>query len=254
MATVGLFRGPAMRSVAAALSSQSGPAIYRPAQRLAVSAMQSTARWYVRGEHERLFIQEFGLLCKDIPEPLSASALVPTKDSVSRSWTYLKGRFQDLFSLLTIKYYLQGWKKAPFAADAEELYNAMNEAFAQGNGKYLDTICMPNMVGNLKNEIKARRFDFDWRKESTLSPPRIVQIRCGRISGNYMIGQVVVRIDQEQTVTPIAKGSRVLKKNLGSTTTHVREYVVLQRSVTEPEEPWYIYGKIPVPSWDQPRK
>ncbi|KAJ2136341.1 hypothetical protein IWW43_006450, partial [Coemansia sp. RSA 1935] len=63
---------------------------------------------------------------------------------------------------------------------------------------------------------------------------------------------VVVRIDQEQTVTPISKNARGPSMNRNTKTTHVREYVVLQRSVTQPEEPWYIYGKIPVPSWDQP--
>ncbi|KAJ2658292.1 hypothetical protein IW148_004762 [Coemansia sp. RSA 1199] len=254
MATVGLFRGPAMRSVAVALSSRCGSSIYRPAQRLAVPAVQSAVRWYARGEHERLFIQEFGLLCKELPKPFSASALVPTKDSFTRIKAYVKERLLDVFSIVTLKYYLQGWKKKPFAADAEELYNTMNEAFAQGNIKHLELVCMPNMVGSLKNDIKARKVNFSWRKESTLSPPKIVQIRCGRISGNYTIGQVVVRIDQEQTVTPISKNARAPSMSRNTKTTHVREYVVLQRSVTEPEEPWYIYGKIPVPSWDQPQK
>ncbi|KAJ2304291.1 hypothetical protein IWW55_002499 [Coemansia sp. RSA 2706] len=254
MATVGLFRGPAVRSIAAALGSRSAPAINRSAQRLAMPAVLQIARSYVRTDNERLFIQEFGLLCKHIPEPWTVSALVPTADSFARIKSFAKERLLDVFSLLTLKYHLGGWKKAPFAADAEELYNYMNEAYAQGNGKYLETICTPNMVASLRNSLKSRKFDFDWRKESTLTPARIVQIRCGRIAGNYTVGQVVVRIDQEQTVTPIVKGARGGPVRRGvPKTTHVREYVVFQRAVTDSEEPWCIYGKIPVPSWDQPK-
>ncbi|KAJ2651609.1 hypothetical protein IWW40_001509 [Coemansia sp. RSA 1250] len=249
MAAIGLFRGPALRSAAAALSGKT--AFYQSTQRIAAPAVLYGAKRFVRTDVERLYVQEFGLLCKNIPDPWKPSDLVPTRDSFSRIKKYVTERLLDVFSLLTLKYYLDGWKKKPFAADAEELYNLMNEAYAQGNTKYLETVCAPSMIGTLKNEIKSRKYDFEWRKESTLTPARIVQIRCGRIAGNYTVGQVVVRMDQEQTVSAIARGARSQIKRGDAKTTHVREYVVFQRTVTDPNEPWFIYGKIPVPSWDK---
>ncbi|KAI8325514.1 hypothetical protein GQ54DRAFT_248476, partial [Martensiomyces pterosporus] len=192
---------------------------------------------------------EFGLLSDFTPVPWSERPSLLTKEGLVSVKDHAVEGLRGVFSLLTMKWYLSGWKGADFAVQAEELYGSMNEAFARGDLKALSTICFPNMYANLKNDIKKRRVNFDWRKVTTVSPPRIVQVRCGRLTSEFAVGQVVVRIDQEQAVTPLAKksgGAAAAGKN-APRPVHVREYVVFQRVVSDPASPWCIYGKLNVP-------
>ncbi|KAJ1723351.1 hypothetical protein LPJ53_002299 [Coemansia erecta] len=261
MATVGLragsgMRGPVLQSVVSTFyggsSRYSGKQFL---QRATVPAIVGPGliRHHSQTREQHYVVNEFGLLSPYTPSPWSQQPSFFSAAGLRAVQNRVVEGARELFSLVTIKYYLSGWKSAEFAEQAEELYSAMNEAYAQGDLRSLESICLPTMYASLKNDIKKRNTNFEWRKVSSVTPAKSLQIRCGRLASDFTIGQVVVRIDQEQAAVPLSKrrGGAAAGASL-SKPTHVTEYVVFQKIITDPASPWRIYGKMDVPKWDQP--
>ncbi|KAJ1951573.1 hypothetical protein EC988_004011 [Linderina pennispora] len=244
-----VLRGPLLRSVASSLRGAQ-PSMHTPIQQLLGAPTLMSVRHHSHPRQEHFVANEFGLLSNYIPAPWGKRPLPLSKEGITSTKADVVEWMREVFSLVTLKWYLSGWKGAEFAQQAEELYGLMNEAFARGDLKSLNTICFPNMYANLKNEIKRRKVDFDWTKAATVSAPKVVQIRTGRITSDFAVGQVVVRVDQEQVVTPLARRSVGTAGAKAAKPVHVREYIVLQRVITDPASPWAIYGKLNVPEWD----
>ncbi|KAJ1643825.1 hypothetical protein LPJ64_004449 [Coemansia asiatica] len=259
MAIVGLrasgsLRRPMLQSMTSTFYKCQSSVIARQAlQRTALPASASLVRSYSQPRGQHFVVSEFGLFSDFVPQPWSKRPFLLSKAGLVDAKTHIVERAREIFSLLSVKYYLAGWKSAEFAAEAEELYGAMNEAFAQGDLKALDSICMTTMFANLKAEIKRRKTNFEWRKISTVTPPKTVQIRLGRLTSEVSVAQVVVRIDQQQAAVPLSRKSfnSAAAAALGKPV-RVVEYVVLQRIVSDKNSPWAIYGKMKVPEWDLP--
>ncbi|KAJ2884131.1 hypothetical protein IWW38_005462 [Coemansia aciculifera] len=203
-------------------------------------------RYYSQPRLDHFAVNEYGLLSSYLPAPWRYRPSIFTRAGLESVRTGVMETFREMFSYVLMKYHLSGWSKRAFATQAEVMCEAMNEAFAEGNVKTLGTMCFPSMAASLKNDIKRRKSALDWRKVRSVEAPKIVQIRCGRLASNLTIGQVVVRIDQEQVATPRALGAR----SSGSPV-RVTEYVVFQRIVSDPASPWRIFCKLGVPKWDQ---
>ncbi|KAJ1680414.1 hypothetical protein EV182_000069 [Spiromyces aspiralis] len=137
----------------------------------------------------------------------------------------------------------KGWNKADFERTAESCYDLMNEAFAKGDKQTLETICMSGMYSKLKNEIKNRKGRFEWKKTRTLAPPTIVQARIGKLGKDMSLGQLVVKIEQEQAVAVYNKANQLAAGDI-SKPVRVKEYIVFQCMVTDPNSRWMIYGKL----------
>ncbi|KAJ1877219.1 hypothetical protein H4R99_002382 [Coemansia sp. RSA 1722] len=261
MAGVGLRAGGSvsgfmLRSMASTFYNSQSSAIARQAlQRAAMPASVGLVRNYSQPREQHFVVSEFGLLSDFVPRPWSKRPFLLSKAGLVETKNHMVERVREVFSLLSVKYYLSGWKSAEFAAQAEELYGAMNEAFAQGDLKALDSICMTTMYASLKTDIKRRKNNFEWRKVSTVTPPRTVHIRLGRLTSDVSVAQVVVRIDQQQAAIPLSRRSGSVSgaaKAALEKPVHVVEYVVFQRVVSDKNSPWSIYGKMKVPEWDLP--
>lgn len=213
------------------------------AERTATAAIYKNIR-YMSSRREHLFIGDFGLISDYVPTPWSKRPSIFSSKGISDAKSSFLERSKEIFGHLTIMWNLSGWKRASFATQAEELYNAMNESFARGDGRALDMLCFPNMASSLKKDVKRRKNNFDWEMVRSVEPAKVVSTRCARLTSDYVIGQVVVKIVQDQAVTPL-KSSRNGKQ------VRVKEYVVFQRVVSDPSAPWCVYGKLDVPKWDQ---
>ncbi|KAJ2788276.1 hypothetical protein GGI15_000081 [Coemansia interrupta] len=260
MASVGLragsgLRGPVLQSVVSAIYGSSRYSRKQFLQRAIAPATigPGLIRHYSQSREQHFVVNEFGLLSGYVPTPWSQQPSIFSAAGLKAVQNRIVEGARELFSLVTIKYYLSGWKGADFAEQAEELYSVMNEAYAQGDLRSLEAICLPTMYASLKNDIKKRNTSFEWRKVRTVTPAKSIQIRCGRLTSDFTIGQVVVRIDQEQAAIPLSKrrGGAAAGASLNKPA-HVTEYVVFQKVVTDPASPWRIYGKMDVPKWDQP--
>ncbi|KAJ1734571.1 hypothetical protein LPJ61_000992 [Coemansia biformis] len=247
---------PLLHSVAAALAAGRWRATRQGLPRPIPSAALVAVRHYARPPSQRYFLDDYGLLGDYIPAPLSASPSIFSMEGLRATKARIGNGITALVSLAIMKFLLWGWKKDVFAGQAEELYSTMNGAFGRGESRVLETICGQKMYDTMANEIKSRKVDFSWEKVRSVSPPRIVQLRCGQVTSSVYVGQVTVRIDQEQRVTSRPRGgagARSGAKPGEPRTVHVREYIVFQREVSDKSAPWTIYGKLAVPSWDQPK-
>ncbi|KAJ2397764.1 hypothetical protein GGI05_000468 [Coemansia sp. RSA 2603] len=260
MASVGLragsgLRGPVLQSVVSTFYSSNIYSGKQFLQRAVIPASIGSGliRHHSQSREQHYAISEFGLLSGYVPTPWSQQPSIFSAAGLRAAQNRIVEAAREVFSLMTIKYNLSGWKSAEFAEQAEVLYTLMNEAYAQGDLRSLEAICLPTMYSSLKNDIKKRNTSFEWRKVSTVTPAKSIQIRCGRLTDNFTVGQVVVRIDQEQAAVPLSKrrGGVTGGASFGKPT-RVIEYIVFQKVVSDPASPWRIYGKMDVPKWDQP--
>ncbi|KAJ1667581.1 hypothetical protein IW140_002161 [Coemansia sp. RSA 1813] len=204
---------------------------------------------------------EFGLFADFYRPPFKHWPPLFSKEG----WKFMKQSFAEsyrgIWSFIMVKYNLNGWKKAKFAKEAEDLYKVMNEAYAQGDLVTIESICMPMLYGKMKADIKRRQTDFDWEVVQSVSKPKVIKIRCGNVAPKVSIGQVTVRIDQIQRVAPVPRSGGgggpkrlVHAKNAKPRDTHVVEYLVFQRLLKDEFSPWLLYKKINVPEWDLPKQ
>ncbi|KAJ2720140.1 hypothetical protein GGI07_004784 [Coemansia sp. Benny D115] len=228
-----------------AVRQTGGPAL----QRALVPAGPGSVRHHSQPREQHFAVTEFGLISNYVRTPLRHKPSIFSKAGIDSLKQQMVETVRYVFSLATIKYNLSGWNAKDFAVQAEDLYGLMNEAYAMGDLQTLKELCFPTMLSSLKNDIKRRNGRLEWRKVETLTPPRTVQVCCGRLTTDFTIGQVVVRIDQEQLIRPAGKARSASKP---PKPVRVTEYVVFQRVVSDAKSPWRIYGKMDVPAWDMP--
>ncbi|KAJ2799272.1 hypothetical protein H4S07_005481 [Coemansia furcata] len=229
---------------------QRAPLLLRPVAaniyRIA-TAKPTGVRHYSHPRHDHFAINEFGLLSTHVPVPWRHRPSIFTRAGLESAKTHVVETVRGVFSQLTLMYHLSGWRTKAFATQAEALCETMNEAFAEGDLRTLNGLCFPSMAASLKNDIKRRKAVLDWRKVRSVTPPKIVQMTCGRLSSDMTVGQVIVRVDQEQIVAPATARSSGPRS---ATPVRVAEYVVFQRVITDPASPWRIFCKLSVPKWD----
>ncbi|KAJ2702526.1 hypothetical protein H4218_000825 [Coemansia sp. IMI 209128] len=222
-------------SIGLRFSSQRAPLLLRPV----------AVRHYSQPRHDHFAINEYGLLSNGLPVPWRYRPSIFSRAGLEATKTQLVGKLKSVFALVTLKYHLAGWKAGAFATQAEVFSDTMNESFAEGDYKTLSSLCYPSMAASLKNDIKRRKTRLDWRKVRTVSSPRVVLMTCGRLSSVLTVGEVIVRIDQEQSAVPAATRNQALAKPV-----RVTEYVVFHRVISDPASPWRIFCKLGVPKWD----
>ncbi|CAO3697235.1 unnamed protein product [Umbelopsis ramanniana] len=150
--------------------------------------------------------------------------------------------------LIKYKSLYEKWNSGKFMSVAEETYKDMNSAFARGDRNLLEEVCLDAMYSNLKNQLKTRsNVTWDWQYHGEVEPPKIVCVRCMGTSGfsktGFSVGQVTVRMHTKQSMAVYDKKNRLIAGDPHKVQ-NVREYVVFQRALTDPEDVWKIYGKV----------
>ncbi|KAJ1790843.1 hypothetical protein LPJ59_005093 [Coemansia sp. RSA 2399] len=270
MATVGLRLG--MRfcpAIAGGRGSLIRASVSQPttvtSQRLAWKA-PALGSCFARREHnttasnnDHFYMTEFGLFSDFYRAPVSKWPSIFSKEGLKYAKTCLVEGYRGMWSFVMIKFKLSGWSKKKFAKEAESLSNLMNEAYACGDLQTLETICMPMLYSKMRTDVKRRRTDFAWHAVRSVQATRIVKIRCGKLTPKVSVGQVTVRVDQIQRVEPMSRKGGASRhaassRSVAPRDTHVLEYIVFQRELSNDSSPWVIYKKIDVPAWDLPSK
>ncbi|KAJ2522352.1 hypothetical protein GGI11_000931 [Coemansia sp. RSA 2049] len=248
-------------------------AVHRQPNRIIFPATAAASLGAIR-EHNstaftnrHFFLEEFGLFSDFYSAPLKH-----WPSFFSKEWyPYFRKSFREMYrgvwSFFVTKYNLTGWSKKQFAAEAEGLYNVMNEVYAAGDLDTLGTICMSAFHSKMKGEIKRRQNDFEWEVVRSVNPPKILKIRSAAVAPKFTVSQITLRIDQIQRVVLLPRAQKHSRRSSSSSSsssapisapitkeTHVVEYVVFQRLVTDKTSPWVIYRKLDVPTWDLPAK
>ncbi|ORY99012.1 hypothetical protein BCR43DRAFT_488569 [Syncephalastrum racemosum] len=127
----------------------------------------------------------------------------------------------------------------------------MNVAFARGDRGLLEEVCLDSMYSNLKNQIKNRsNARWEWHYHGEVEAPRIVCVRCMGTSGvskhGFSVGQVTVRMFTKQSMAVFDKKNRLIGGDPNKVH-NVLEYVVFQKTISDPEDIWRVYGKIAPP-------
>ncbi|PVV02421.1 hypothetical protein BB560_003131 [Smittium megazygosporum] len=191
----------------------------------------------------RFLLTENGLLGDYIPVPKEKRPSIYSKIGFKIAINNWKNAMKTTYSIGTIKRKISGWSPKQFALDAQEMYEAMNEAFAEGDRRTLEELCMINMLSKLKGDMKKRVGRYEWKKVSDISKPRIVQARTGRLTQSSTLCQVVVRIEQLQSVVVYNRANKPILGDKNKPIP-VTEYVVFQKTTGDVNTPWMIYGKL----------
>ncbi|KAF7727852.1 39S ribosomal protein L45, mitochondrial [Apophysomyces ossiformis] len=168
-------------------------------------------------------------------------------------WRNLKNSVSNLLSVGLIKYKSQydTWNSGKFLSVAEETYKDMNDAFARGDRSMLEEVCLDAMYSNLKNQIKQRnQARWEWRYHGEVETPKIVCVRCMSATGvskhGFAVAQVTVRMFTKQSMAVFDKKNRLIGGD-PEKIHNVLEYVVFQKTISDAEDFWRIYGKIAAP-------
>ncbi|KAI9197296.1 uncharacterized protein BJ171DRAFT_520521 [Polychytrium aggregatum] len=149
---------------------------------------------------------------------------------------------------------VEKWKPKPFAADAEKIYIAMNEAFAGGEKDVLPYLVTDAMLVKLNPDIKAtqRLGRGVWKYHGSVERPVIVHAAVAQLQESQRgdairVAQVTVKIHTKQSFAIYSKGPEA--KLLGgnpAAVSDVLEYVVFEKRLAA-DDPydWRIAGKIP---------
>ncbi|KAJ2728941.1 hypothetical protein IW152_005798, partial [Coemansia sp. BCRC 34962] len=202
-------------------------------------------RHYSQPRKDHFAINEYGLLSNGLLVPWRHWPSIFSRAGLEAAKVQTVGKLKSIVALVMLKYHLAGWKAGAFASQAEVFCDTVNETFAEGDYRTLSSLCYPSMAASLRNDIKRRKTKLDWRKVRSVSPPKVVLMTCGRLSSVMTVGEVIVRIDQEQSVVPAETRNRPLPKPV-----RVTEYVVFHRVISDPASPWRIFCKLGVPKWD----
>ncbi|OMJ07796.1 39S ribosomal protein L45, mitochondrial [Smittium culicis] len=186
---------------------------------------------------------EHGLLGDFVPIPKERRPSIFSKLGLKITLQHWKNFMSTTFAIGNIKWRLKSWKPREFINDAVGMYEDMNMAFANGDRDTLEHICQFSMLKKLKGDLKKRVGIYKWKKISDISPARIVQARLGRLSDDCYIFQVVVRIQQLQSISIYSKNGKLIGGDPDKPIP-INEYVVYQKISGLEGTPWVIYGKI----------
>ncbi|KAL0079887.1 hypothetical protein J3Q64DRAFT_1680207 [Phycomyces blakesleeanus] len=221
---------------------------------VAKSALLSIRTYATRDAPGKLVLmRDHGVFANYIPSD-TAPPITDFKNWRLTKWRNLMNNAQNLLSVGLIKYKSQfdKWNSAQFLAVAEETYKDMNDAFARGDRTVLEEVCLDSMYSNLKNQLKQRgNARWEWKYHGDAEAPKIVCVRCVGTTGmskhGFAVGQVTVKMVTKQSMAVFDKKNRLIGGDPEKIHT-VQEYIVFQKTISDPEDIWRIYGKIAPPS------
>ncbi|KAI9279804.1 hypothetical protein BY458DRAFT_470557 [Sporodiniella umbellata] len=194
-------------------------------------------------------LRDLGVFANYIPPETSPSIKDFTNWRLTQ-WRNLKNSVQNLMSvgILKRKSQFDKWNSQKFLAEAGETYKDMNDAFARGDRDILEEVCLDAMYSNLKNQMKSRNnVRWEWKYHGDVESPRIVCLRCISTTGlskhGFAIAQVTVRMFTKQSMAVFDKRNRVVGGDPNKIH-NVLEHVVFQKTVSDPEDIWRVFGKI----------
>ncbi|KAG1137773.1 hypothetical protein G6F37_010995 [Rhizopus arrhizus] len=197
-------------------------------------------------------LRDLGVFANYIPPETSPSVSDFSNWRLTK-WRNLKNSVQNLLSVGIIKRKSQfeKWNSQKFLAEAGETYKDMNDAFARGDRGMLEEVCLDAMYSNLKNQIKGRNnVRWEWRYHGDVEAPKIVCVRCisstGMSKHGFAIGQVTVRMFTKQSMAVYDKKNRLVGGDPNKIH-NVLEYVVFQKTISNAEDIWRVYGKVAAP-------
>ncbi|KAH8547753.1 hypothetical protein BGW37DRAFT_432020 [Umbelopsis sp. PMI_123] len=200
-------------------------------------------------EGKQILVRDYGVIANYVP-PETTPAISDFHKWRLVKWRNLRNSVQNMLGIGLIKYksLYEKWNSGKFLSIAEETYKDMNSAFARGDRNLLEEVCLDAMYSNLKNQLKTRsNVTWDWQYHGEVEAPKIVCVRCMGTSGfsktGFSVGQVTVRMHTKQSMAVYDKKNRLIAGDPHKIQ-NVREYVVFQRALTDPEDVWKVYGKV----------
>ncbi|KAK4514956.1 uncharacterized protein ATC70_002563 [Mucor velutinosus] len=201
---------------------------------------------------KQILLRDHGVFANYVPPEQSPSITDFSKWRLTK-WRNMKNSVQNLLSVGLIKYKSQyeKWNSRKFLAEAEEAYKDMNDAFARGDRAILEEVCLDAMYSSLKNQLKTRNnVRWEWRYHGDVEQPKIVCVRCVGTTGvskhGFAVGQVTVRMFTKQSMAVFDKKNKLIGGDPNKIH-NVLEYVVFQKTISDPEDIWRVYGKVAAP-------
>ncbi|KAI8140280.1 hypothetical protein BJV82DRAFT_520395 [Fennellomyces sp. T-0311] len=214
-------------------------------------AWQQQQRGYASRETQgkQILIRDHGVFANYVP-PEQPPAISDFARWRLTKWRNLKNNVQNLLSVGLIKYKSQyeKWDSRKFLEVAEETYKDMNDAFARGDRQILEEVCLDSMYSTMKNQIKNRgNARWEWRYHGEVEQPRIVCVRCVGTTGlskhGFSVAQATLRMYTKQSMAVYDKKNRLIGGDPNKIH-NVLEYVVFQKTISDPEDIWRVYGKL----------
>ncbi|KAI9481383.1 MAG: hypothetical protein EXX96DRAFT_566502 [Benjaminiella poitrasii] len=227
------------------------------ASRIVLSQVPRTTllglRAYATNQGKQVLLRDHGVFANYVPPEQTPSMLSDFGRWRLTKWRNMKNNVQNLLSVGLIKYksLYEKWNSRKFLAEAIETYKDMNDAFARGDRSILEEVCLDSMYSNMKNQIKNRNnARWEWKYHGDVEQPKIVCVRCLGSTGiskhGFAIGQVTVKMFTKQSMAVYDKKNRVVGGDPNKIH-NVLEYVVFQKTISDPEDIWRIYGKVAAP-------
>ncbi|ORZ40642.1 hypothetical protein BCR44DRAFT_1495191 [Catenaria anguillulae PL171] len=130
-----------------------------------------------------------------------------------------------------------------FPVQVEQMYKAMNTAFATGKPNDLEPYVTPLMFSTLKSQMRKRPAKLDWEYIGAFERPKIVNLVYGKGElDTFGVAQITVKIHSHQRLTVTDKSGNVVKV----TESKPIEYLVVERFTT-PDGTWRISSKVEPP-------
>ncbi|PVU93958.1 hypothetical protein BB559_003120 [Furculomyces boomerangus] len=191
----------------------------------------------------RFLLPENGLIGDFVPMSRDKRPSIFSKLGLKIALQHWKNTAVTTFAIGNLRMKIKKWSPREFINDSMHMYEEMNSAFARGDRSTLENLCHLNMLSKLKNDMKKRVGVYKWKKIRDIVPSRIVQARTGSLSPKSTLCQVVIRIEQEQSIA-IYNNSGKLIGGDPEKAVPITEHVVFQRVVGDDATPWMIYGKL----------
>ncbi|KAI8981086.1 hypothetical protein BDB01DRAFT_795362 [Pilobolus umbonatus] len=220
---------------------------------VALSQTRLGLRAYVKASQgKQILLRDHGVFANYVP-PEHPPSITQFKEWRLTKWRNLRNNVQNLMSVGLLKYKSQfdKWNSSKFLAEAEEAYKDMNDSFARGDRAILEEVCLDSMYSTLKNQLKQRQnVRWEWKFHGNVEQPKIVCIRCVGTTGlskhGFAVGQVTVRMFTKQSMAIYDKKNRLIGGD-PNTVHNILEYVVFQKTISDPEDIWRVYGKLANP-------
>ncbi|TPX66023.1 hypothetical protein SpCBS45565_g04766 [Spizellomyces sp. 'palustris'] len=190
-----------------------------------------------------------------IPYPSEKRPSLLSKEGKEYAKQRVRALAVSFISAWRVRTHIKGWKPKPFAYEAQELYTAMNHAFAKGDKDELRSFVTDSMLANLNADMKAasRLGRYEWKSHGQFEHPTTVHIAAVKVQfekggPQYHMAQVTVKVSLKQSVALYNKNNVLVGGN-PKDIKNVTEYIVIERWLDNPDldEDWRIAGKINPP-------
>ncbi|KAJ1976993.1 hypothetical protein H4R34_003767 [Dimargaris verticillata] len=243
MPGIGLMRMSLLRACVPAFSQTALP---MHTTRVAVTQIARQTRSYASKPEdlERAILTDFGVVSNFVPVPRSQRPSILTKLGFKYAVKKWRTSWATTLGIATLKSKLGSFTTAGFLDEAVSIYEIMNEAFASGDRKLIQHVCVPVMASKLKSDIKKRTYTMEWQSHGQVEDPRVVSVVAGRLAEDIILAQATVRLHTKQSMTVYNKQRKVVSSNKDKPIS-VLEYVVYQRIISSFDKShWQIYGKM----------